>query len=300
MRRLPPPDRGPAPFPPEFRAALPRLLAAVGQQRGASSMLPRARRQRLGQTGSFVGHRPYERGDDLRRIDWAAYARSGELHLKLHEAEDRRAATLMLDLSASLCTGTPHRRMAGMRLAAVLGGALLRQLDALWLVAPGAGDASIVSFAGIGDLERLLQHLEALPIAAFTPGAAMGVLSQRAVPSVVHWISDFADLEGVSGLLQSLRRRGGSVTGWLPTLPSDREPPPLGYQWLVDPETGAELRIAVDAAMAAAMQQQLLLLARTQQRLFAQNGCRLWPWQVPLQAADELPAYREILQRCRR
>jgi len=299
MKRLPPPDRGPPPFPPEFRAVLPALLASVGRQRGASSLLPRARRQRLGQTGSFVGHRPYERGDDLRRIDWAAYARSGELHIKLHEVDDRRAATLLLDLSASLCTGTPHRRMAGMRLAAVLGGVLLQTLDALWVVAPAAGDATVVSFAGIADLNRLLQHLEQLPIAAFSPAAAMALLSQRGVPPLVHWISDFADLDGTLGLLQALRTRGGSVTGWLPTLPSDREAPPLGYQLLVDPETGAELRVAVDAAMAAAVQQQLLLLARTQQRLFAQSGCRLWAWQVPQVAAAELTAYREILQRCR-
>jgi uncharacterized protein (DUF58 family) len=278
---------------------LPRLLAGVGQQRGASSQQPRARRQRLAESGSFVGHRPYERGDDLRRIDWAAYARSGELHLKLHEADDRRAATLLLDLSASLCTGTPHRRMAAMRLAAVLGGALLRQLDAVWVVAPAAGAASVVSFAGIADLARLLQHLEHLPVAPFTPAAAMALLSQRGVPPAVHWISDFADLEGTQGLLHAVRTRGGGVTGWLPTLPADREAPPLGYQLLVDPETGAELRVAVDASLAAAVQQQLLLLARTQQRLFAQSGCRLWPWQVPQHAADELRAYREILQRCR-
>ena len=34
--------------------------------------------QRRGGSAEFLDHRPYAPGDDLRRVDWAAFARTGE------------------------------------------------------------------------------------------------------------------------------------------------------------------------------------------------------------------------------
>lgn len=275
-----------APFSGAFRAALPALIAAVGQPRGRTLPNEPSRSRAPGHSGTFVGHRPYAPGDDLRRIDWAAYARSGELHVKRFEQEERRAATLLLDLSPRLLCGSPQRRLAQLRLAAVLGGAMLRHLDALAVVAPGGPPNAL--FAGVAAQEGLLLHLERLPVVAAPAAAALPLLCQRGVPQRVYWLGDFAGLDAVAPVLAAVRRRGGSVTGILPALASDLQPPVLGYQRIVDPETGAAHAVVVDQAMAEAVASELATHARAQALLFAQSGCRWLRWPVP--AADDLQA----------
>ena len=49
----------------------------------------------FGQSVEFLQHREYARGDDMRRIDWAAYARTGEPVLKLFRAEEDVVARLL-------------------------------------------------------------------------------------------------------------------------------------------------------------------------------------------------------------
>jgi uncharacterized protein (DUF58 family) len=299
-RRLPPLPVVPERFPPAFRSLLAALLARGPRLRSARSDAQRARRRALSQSGTFVGHRPYERGDDLRRIDWAAFARSGELFVKQLEEEERRTATLVCDLSASLLAGSPPRRLAALRVAAVIGGLSLRHLDGVTVIAPGAAAAAVATFAGAGDLDALLAHLDALPIVDAAPDAAIALLLQRGVPGRVHWVSDFAVPALFERPLAALRRRGAAVTGWLPSMPEDTQVPASGYVELRDPETGEVMALPIDTALAAAMRQQLELLARRQDRLFAQFGCPLVRWHVPVADAFRLGAWQELVGWCAR
>src|SRR5262245_26111442 len=57
--------------------------------------------RRRGGSAEFLEHRPYAPGDDLRRVDWAAYARSGEPVLKIFRAEEDVVVRLVCDASAS-------------------------------------------------------------------------------------------------------------------------------------------------------------------------------------------------------
>ncbi|MBL8751226.1 MAG: DUF58 domain-containing protein [Planctomycetes bacterium] len=268
-------------FPAGFRTMLRDLLARGPKLRTGRTEQRRAQSRALAQSGTFVGHRPYVCGDDLRRIDWAACARTGELFVKLLEEEDRRTLTILLDLSASLLAGTPPRRLAALRLAAVLGGLALRRLDGLTIVAPGAGRAEAATFAGAGDLDELLRHLDALPVADVAPDAAIATFARRGVAGRIHWISDFAEPRAFEVPLAALRRRGADVVGWLPTMPEDHGAPRRGYVEVIDPENGASLAVPVDDELAAAMQRELELLARRQARLFAQTGCPLVRWASP-------------------
>ncbi|MCA8977173.1 MAG: DUF58 domain-containing protein, partial [Planctomycetes bacterium] len=147
-RRLPPLPAVPEPFPPGFRTLLHEILSRGPRLIGERVERTPRRRAPLGQSGTFAGHRPYVRGDDLRRIDWAAYARSGELFVMQLEEEERRTATVLLDLSPRLCVGAPPRRLAALRLAAVVGGLALRHLDGLTVLAPGAATGTS-TFAGV-------------------------------------------------------------------------------------------------------------------------------------------------------
>lgn len=287
-------------FPRAFQNLLHDLLARGPRLPGGKTEHERSKRRVLSQSGTFVGHRRYVRGDDLRRIDWAACARTGELFVKLFEEEERRALTLLLDLSPSLLAGVAPRRLFMLRLAAIIGGLALRHLDGLTVIAPGGGGAAVASFEGPGELDALLAHLDALPVAPASAEAAIGVVLKRGVAGRLHWISDFVDPTSCELPLAALRRRGAAVTGWLPMLAEDRQAPVRGYLRLADLETGAELMVAVDQALAAEMQHQLELLARQQDRLFAQFGYPLRRWPVPAPADLQVASYQQIVQWCSR
>lgn len=299
-RREDDPPSCPPPFDAGFRALLPALLGQPTQLRGARDQAQRARRAVLSQSGTFVGHRPYTRGDDLRRLDWAAYARTGALFTKQLEEEERRTAALLLDLSASLLVGDVPRRVAMLRLAAVLGGMALSHLDGLVVVAPGAGAKAMASFTGLGQLTALLQHLEDLPVVEAPPEHAVELLLRRGLPGRVHWLGDFAVPAAHELPLVALRRRGVRVTAWLPTLPEDREPPAGGYLRFVDPETRRELQVPVDGPFAAALREELALLARQQDQLFAQAGAPLVRWPATIASQPVASAWTGVLAELQR
>lgn len=287
------------PFSAEFRSLLPALLATRGKVGAGRIERLRARRSVLSQSGTFVGHRQYERGDDLRHIDWSAYARTGELFTKQLEDDDRRAVTVMIDLSPSMLAGTPPRRLAAMRLAAVLGGLALARLDAVSIVAPGARNPN-QRFTGIAQLPRLLRHLEELPVATETPNAAAALALRAEAVGRVHWISDFAVPSDFRLATLSLRRRGARLTGWLPAVPEDEAPPAGGYLRVIDPETEQELSVPVDRALRDELQRQLMLLQRQQRRMFAEAGSQLWRWEQGDAAQPRLSDYMPIVSLCAR
>lgn len=288
-----------APFDAEFRDLLPALLSTRGRVDAGRVERLRARRAVLSQSGTFVGHRRYERGDDLRHLDWSAYARTGELFTKQLQEEDRRAVTVVVDLSPSMLAGAPQRRLGALRLAAVIAGLALARLDGVQVVACGA-PAPSARFVGIAQLPQLLQHLQDLPAAPSSAEQAARLALAGDAIGRVHWISDFAPPQEFARPLLSLRRRGVRVSGWLPLTAEDEAPPPNGYLRVVDPETFAELCVPVDAAFAQELARQLALLARQQQRMFAEAGSTLWRWPIPAAGAPLLADYLPIVAACAR
>ena len=57
----------------------------------------------------FAEHREYVPGDELRHLDWRAYARSDRYYVKLYEQETNLRATLVLDTSGSMRFGEQIR-----------------------------------------------------------------------------------------------------------------------------------------------------------------------------------------------
>ena len=289
------------PFGAAFRSLLPSLLATRSRVDYGDAQRLRARRSVLSQSGTFVGHRRYERGDDLRHLDWAAYARTGELFTKQLEEDDRRAITVVLDLSSSMLAGTPQRRIGALRLAAVLGGLGLARLDGLTVVAPGAG-APVQRFVGAAQVPSLLSSLREMPIVDAAPAEASAAVLSAGAVGRVHWISDFAPPQPFERPLRELRRRGARVTGWLPVLPEDERPPQTGYFRVVDPETGRGLSVPVDASLASELRRQLALLRRQQRQMFAEVGSALmrWPFAANSIDAPALADHLPIVATCAR
>ena len=64
--------------------------------------------------------RPYEFGDDVRHIDAAATARTGQAHVRLHVPERALTTWIVLDLSPSMAFGTERRLKADVAEGVVL------------------------------------------------------------------------------------------------------------------------------------------------------------------------------------
>ncbi len=65
----------------------------------------------------FVDHRPYAPGDDLRRVDWNAAARTERLVVKRHARDSALPVHIGIDVSASMSVGDPNGLDAARALA---------------------------------------------------------------------------------------------------------------------------------------------------------------------------------------
>ena len=85
--------------------------------------------------------RPYEPGDDVRRIDWNATARSLVPQIREDVPDRQLTAWLLLDHSPSMHFGTADRRKADVAegAALVVGRFIARRSDRLGVITFGAG-----------------------------------------------------------------------------------------------------------------------------------------------------------------
>lgn len=98
-----------------YSLAVPRATAAnlSGLQMG----------QRAGSSLEFKDHRDYQPGDDLRRIDWNAFARSDKLIVKLFREEISPHLDILIDGSRSMSVEGGAKAKAAAALAALLAAA---------------------------------------------------------------------------------------------------------------------------------------------------------------------------------
>ena len=75
-------------------------LAMRGRAQGGAGGTRRSRQ--TGSSAEFSDYREYIPGDDIRRLDWNAYARFDRLFLKLFMEEQESLVTILLDASASM------------------------------------------------------------------------------------------------------------------------------------------------------------------------------------------------------
>ena len=61
-----------------------------------------APQSRHGGAGEFVDFREYGSGEDLRRLDWKVFARTGKAFVRLHQDETNLLCTLAIDNSRSM------------------------------------------------------------------------------------------------------------------------------------------------------------------------------------------------------
>lgn len=104
---------------------------------GALSGLHRAAMH--GASVEFAEHKEYSPGDELRHVDWKAYAKLDRYYVKQFEQESQLTVYLVLDASASMTFsggGIPKIEYAGLALAA-LAYLVIQQQDKVGLISCG-------------------------------------------------------------------------------------------------------------------------------------------------------------------
>jgi len=110
-----------------------------GQMRGER------RSPRKGLSIEFADYRDYVRGDDLRFIDWSAYARLDRLFLKLFLEEQDLCFYVLLDVSQSMDWGEINKLNYAKKVAAALAYIGLSNLDKVGLAAFSAQATEVFS-----------------------------------------------------------------------------------------------------------------------------------------------------------
>jgi uncharacterized protein (DUF58 family) len=157
----------------------------------------------------FSEHREYTPGDELRHLDWKAYARSDRHYIKLYEQETNLRATIVIDTSSSM-------KFAGKidyarHLSACLAYLLATQQDLAGLVAVDESiQFEIPPGSSPSHLDRLFKALESLDVGKGTELARhLHTLAEK-LPrrSLVILVSDlWVESEELTKALQHLRYR---------------------------------------------------------------------------------------------
>jgi len=197
--------------------------------------------------------RPYVPGDDVRQIDWNVTARTLEPHVRVHLAERVLVTWLVLDASPSMQFGTADRRKADVAegVAIAVGHVATRRGNRLGAVTFGDADPrSVPPRQGRVGLLGLLATLRAEGDGAGTGSLAEAIDRTGAVARQRALVVLVSDFRGPLDWRRPLLARAGrhDVVAVEIRDPREQELPNMGELWLVDPETGRQLRVDTRSA----------------------------------------------------
>ena len=204
----------------------------------------------LGAGSELAMVRPYAPGDDVRRIDWNVTARTGEPHVRVDLAERVLVTWLTLDVSVSMQFGTADRRKADVAegVAVALGHLATRRGNRLGVVTFGGAASHVLPpRQGRAGLVGLLSVLRSESDDQSSGPAALGsALASTAAlarqKSLVVIVSDFRGPRDWRRPLLELAGHHDVVAVEIRD-PREQELSNVGLLWLVDPETGRQLRV---------------------------------------------------------
>jgi uncharacterized protein (DUF58 family) len=217
--------------------------AFSGQTKGERRSIKR------GSSVEFADFRDYSLGDDLRYVDWRAYARLDKLFLKLFVEEEDLSVHLLIDTSKSMDFGEPvTKAVYARRAAAALGYVALTEQDRVMVAAFAAGlGRPMPPQRGKAGLIPFFRHLEdRTPIGGGTQfGDAMTqYAAQIRNPGIAVVLSDFFDDTYERGLKALLARHMQIVL--LHVLdPEELDPSITGDLRLIDSESGEKREVSM-------------------------------------------------------
>jgi uncharacterized protein (DUF58 family) len=250
-----------------------------GRQAGSRYALAAPRRSPLGTAGAqlgrlagesmeFMDHREYQPGDDLRRLDWAAYARSDKMIVKLYRQEVCPHLDVLLDCSRSMALEGTEKLRACVALAAALATA-----------ADNAGYTRRVYVTGKGcrpvihGTEQPMVWRDLVFDSADSPAESLRTLPPPWRPRGMRvLISDLLWLDDPLELLAGVSDRASAAYVLQVLAAVDADPEVQGNVRLVDSETGQVEEIFLDAAAAARYRRNLQRHCENWHRAVRQAG----------------------------
>ncbi len=228
---------------PEMTARLARL-SLLARRLPDARRRGRRRTRRVGVGTDAIDKRGYVPGDDVRRIDWSAYARFERLLVRVVADDAPLKLGLLLDASGSMAYGAPTKLLQACRVAAGLVAVAVGAEDRIALACAGPGPTLRVPGGPLG-LTRLLRALAPLradgPTRLVHAARAMrGLLGGRGLAVV---ISDLWDPDGALAAAEALRDAGHEVVLARVLTPFERRPEGLDGLTLEDHETGERLEL---------------------------------------------------------
>ncbi len=187
---------------------------------GAFSGRHQSRQQ--GGAGEFVDFREYTGAEDLRRLDWKVYARTGKAFVRLHQDETTLRCVLAVDATGSMRFGGRTRDHAGSKLeyvqylATALSHVITRGQDQVGLAVLDGGLREAIPPGGTqshaGRVQEAIERLETHPATTLAPGLH-SLFEQSPRRGVLLLLSDFLldDLTDVFAALRLFRHRNWEV-----------------------------------------------------------------------------------------
>ena len=213
------------------------------------------RSSRYGDGVELAQVRPYEAGDDVRKMEWNVTARTGIPHVRVNLAERALATWLVLDTSPSMQFGTAERRKADVAdgVAIATGHIATRRGNRLGITTFGDSKPTTLPPAQgrtglIGLLATLQREPEQEHVGVTSLGDALrrtgAIARQRGIVVVV---SDFrGPLDWRKPLLELMSRH--EVLAVEIRDQREQELPDVGELCRVDPETGRQIRVDTRSA----------------------------------------------------
>lgn len=241
------PDRpGPGPLPEAF-------LRAVDFQIGRrldGLLTGEHRTAALGMGTELAQVREWAPGDDVRRIDWNATARSNEVQVRVDVAERALTSWVLLDVSPSMRFGTADRRKWDVAegVAVATGHLASRRGNRIGVATFGGAESLVLPprQGRVGLLAVLLavrREPETKRVGATSIGSALTQIAKIARQrSLVVVVSDFRGPPDWRSSLLEVASRHAVVAVEIRD-PREQALPNIGHVWLVDPETGRKLHV---------------------------------------------------------
>ncbi|MDN3022312.1 DUF58 domain-containing protein [Streptomyces sp. S.PB5] len=206
-----------------------------------------------GPGGEMAESRPYIIGDDVRRMDWNATARTTVPHVRLTLADRELTTWIVLDASASMDFGTARMEKRDLAVGAAAAVAFLTERAGNRLGAQLTGADGIRRIPPRTGRRHLLTILRAaLDRPRVAPGTAPDTLADalgalRALPArgLVAVVSDFLE-PGWERPLRTVAQRH-QVLAIETVDPRELELPAVGLLTFVDPETGRRREVSTHA-----------------------------------------------------
>lgn len=220
----------------------------------------------------FAEVRPYQRGDDVRAIDWNVSARMDDTYVKVFEEEREQTVIVAVDVSASQAfgTGAAPKRTVATEVAALVAFSALHHQDAVGMLL--FTDQIEVQRPPRNTRRHVLHSLRTL--LSHTPASRQTdlrvplryLLARMRRPATVLLVSDFMD-DGYASLLRAVAHRHDLI-GVHVHDPGEAALPKGGLIPLTDAETGTTRLVdardpATRRAIAQAAQERQARIAAT-------------------------------------